>query len=1428
MSKIYYLVFCIQLLLLVHFSSFACSNCTPLYYTENRGQWEKDILYKTELSNGAIFLEKNKITFNLFNEQEFIYHRNHAHEKSNFVPQNKNVLNYFAYQISFQGANENCTMNRTIEQEGYNNYFIGNDRSKWTSHVHSYENIFYNNIYNHISLRIGSDNNAYKYEFICEPGSNTNEIKLNYNGVKNIYIKNNRLYIVTSFDTIIEQSPYAYQMIDGKQQKVACKYQLENNLLSFNFPNNYNPSIPLIIDPVVIFSTYSGSTADNFGYCATYDSRGNAYAGGSAFGNGYPITLGAYQVSWAGGSGAGSLIGTDIAITKYSSNGRTRIYSTYLGGNSDEQPHSLIVNSNDELFILGTTSSPNFPHTNSAYDTTYNGGPRVVLNGLGLDFINGSDLIVTRMSANGANLIASTYLGGTGNDGLNTSLNLKVNYADEVRGEIQIDELDNVYIGSSTWSTDFPTTSGAFQTTNNGGQDGCLIKLDNFLSTLIYSTYIGGSNDDVINSVEIDKAKNLYFSGGTTSTDFPMLINSYRNYFSGGRSDGYVAKINTTGTSLISATYIGTNVYDQSYFVRLNKAEEVFLFGQTLAPADSFIKNALYFNLGGGQFITKFKNSLDTIVWSTAFGTGAKIDISPSALLVDLCSKVYLAGWGGAVNISEGASGIPFGGTSGLAITPDAFQSTTDNSDFYLLVIADDASAISFGSYFGGPTSVEHVDGGTSRFDKNGVIYQSVCASCGRRQDFPIYPSRDSVVSASNNSSNCNNAIFKIDFNLPIIVANFDAPSVLCAPAVINFSNTSRTFPTTTYEWDFGDGTTSTIKNPTHTYNAFGTYSVRLIIRDPSACNLADTAYQNIFVLQNGKDTLVSLRICDTQTLQIGFPPINDTNVSYIWTPNTQLNLNDIANPYANVTGNIIYTCFINYAGCTDTFTQVVEIDSVEIAVYNDSVACPFDTVRLYAINLNPADILTYNWSPSSNIVGSTSGSSIAGFTTDSTTFTLIATNSTGCSNQTTARIYTQLSIPRIIADFNFPSTKCIPATINFNNLSTQQSRSGFNWNFGDATSSNLLNPSHTYSDTGTYTIRLIQNYSTLCTIADTTYDTLHLRFPIMDTFDKMIICENNQTQIGYINSDSSIHFSWFPNTTLSNDTISNPIASPINSTLYTCSINDANCLDTILQFVEISRPAILTIDTIVNCPNIGVYLYVANLVPGDTFSYEWFPLSNIISNANTNHPYVFTEDSTYFRVIATNQYGCMVTDTILLKSITDGVQVIASANQDSAEYLEEIQLTAISSDLVNYNWQPMNQVSNALIYNPTSIIYQSTIFVVQVEDSFGCIDIDSVIVYRKALKCGQSALFIPNAFSPNNDGNNDVFYIRGKNLSNFRFAIFDRWGEKVFESFDINTGWDGTYKGKKLDPAVFGYIFEGKCENGDDIKDKGNITLIR
>jgi hypothetical protein len=237
---------------------------------------------------------------------------------------------------------------------------------------------------------------------------------------------------------------------------VDCKFVLKGKNVYLNF-GTYDKNLPLIIDPTLVFCSYSGSYVDNWGYTSTYDNEGNLYGGSSVFGisyPGFPTTTGAYQITYGGA----------LKILVFQNLIQPEVLcciSTYLGGNGSEVPHSLIVNDNNELYVLASTSSSNFPVTSNAFDTSFNGGSNFTLTNV-IQYLTGSDIVITKFNVNGTQLLGSTYFGGSGNDGLSTDTRLRKNYADEVRGEIMIDEFSNVYIVSSTNSSNLPTTSGLF------------------------------------------------------------------------------------------------------------------------------------------------------------------------------------------------------------------------------------------------------------------------------------------------------------------------------------------------------------------------------------------------------------------------------------------------------------------------------------------------------------------------------------------------------------------------------------------------------------------------------------------------------------------------------------------------------------------------------------------------------------------------------------------------------------------------------------------------------------------------------------------------------------------------------------------------------------------------------------------------------
>lgn len=888
-------------------------------FIENKGQLPKSVVSKAHLPSGSLFIEKGKLIYAFYDgEQLAKIHDGLAIE---------NEINAHAYSVSFLNKDEVIASILEGESNYFENYYIGDDKSSWASNVKSFKQQIQEDVYKGIDFIFYVEDDKLKYEFHIEKSIDASVIRLQYDGVNSLSIQNGNLLINTSVNNIVEHSPYCYQIINGVEVEIPCNYQLKKNILSFSFPEGYNRDYDLIIDPVLEFSTYSGSTTDNFGYTATYDNFGFLYSGSTSFGVGYPTTLGAYQISYANPAG-----GTDIAITKYDTSGTQRIYSTYLGGTKDELPHSMIVNSSNELFIFGTTASSNFPTSLSAYQDTFKGGPAFSPAGLGVSFPNGSDIFVSRLSANGGNLMASTFIGGTDNDGLNLSNKLKFNYADEVRGEIDIDKQNNIYLATSTKSTDFPVFGGV-QSNNNGGQEGCIIRMDNQLTSIIWSSYLGGSGDDAIYSLALDKDDNIYVTGGTQSDDYPTTLGAYQTTFQDSlQADAFVSLLSSSGNQLLSSSYYGSEAYDQSYFVEVGSTQEVYLFGQTKASGQTLVENSTYFTSGAGQFIAVFSKELDSISRSTVVGTGnGTPDISPTAFLVDICDKIYLSGWGS----STGNGPLS---TLNLSVSSNAYQSTTDGNDFYLMVVDDALSSLVYASYFGGSQSAEHVDGGTSRFDKKGVIYQSVCAGCGGNSDFPIEPN-PGAVSSTNNSPNCNNGVFKFNFDFPMVIADFNAPFVGC-DSIINFQNLSSSNSTMSYSWDFGDGSTSTLENPTYSFSQPGNHIVTLITSAPGACNVVDTISKNIYILSNKKDTLDNLTKCEEENLQIGLTPINNQSVSYLWFPSSNLSSINIPNPYCNATDNSSYQLLISNGSCTDTLVQEIIVQQFSLEAGSDTAYC--------------------------------------------------------------------------------------------------------------------------------------------------------------------------------------------------------------------------------------------------------------------------------------------------------------------------------------------------------------------------------------------------------------------------------------------------------------------------------------------------------
>ena len=1034
-----YKLFVSFLLIILILFGVATSSFAQLQFIENRGQWDSKVNFKADIPSGAFFVEQTGFTVLQYNadDLEKLKELSHGHdnsevaasrfEKKSTSDNSRLTLRSHAYKVSFVNAfAKGVTITPDKALATYNNYFIGNDKSKWKGDCKIYQALTYKNIYPNIDVRYYTDAGSLKYDIIVNPGGNINNIALKYDGVEKLEVKNKELIISTSVGKAKELNPYTYQLQNGSRQTLDCRYVVKDNVVTFKV-KDYLPNQTIVIDPTLIFASFTGSSTDNWGYTATPGPDGSFYAGGISFGSGYPTSVGAFDQTFNDGLNEDNNGGYDIAIIKLSADGVNRIFATYIGGSGNEQPHSMICDAAGNLIIAGRSNS--FSNTNPAknYPTLFARN----------DKLGGYDIVVSKFSAAGNSLIGSLAIGGSSDDGVNIRKKFDTpdgaettrrNYGDDARSEVILDGANNILLASCTQSDNFPVTPGnSIQSTFGGGlQDGVIMKFNANLSARIFSTYFGGSGSDACFVLSINPLTgNLYVAGGTSSSNLPGDKTGVINpTFMGGDVDGFVTQIFPDGSGIIKTSYFGTAGSDIVYGLQFDKFGFPYITGTT--TGNWTIKNATFSNAGGKQFISKLLPDLSAFVYSTVFGTNSPIpNLSITAFLVDRCQNVYVSGWGGKFNHDRG---YPNAGTKGMPVTANATQSTTDGNDFYFFVLERNATSQLFGSYYGQNGGfTDHVDGGTSRFDRNGIIYQAICANCGDRNNpSVVFPTTPGVWAPRNGSSNCNEALVKIEMNFGGIGAsvktsiNGTIDTVGCVPLTVTFTDTLAKGKS--YVWNFGDNSpdeTHTINTVKHTYISIGTFRVRLVSIDSATCNIADTAYANVKVGNNiVSPDFIATKIGGCQSLTFQFQNTTTavkpgyTSNSFIWdfgdkTPRVRTGYGIISHAYSG----------------PGTYIAKLVVD--------DSVFC----------------------------------------------------NSPDSTNKTV-----RLAI-NVKSKFETPAKGCVPYSAVFNN--TSLGGTDFIWDFGDGTTSTDVSPTHVFVNTGTYLVKLTAIDTSTCNKTDTSLFTI-------------------------------------------------------------------------------------------------------------------------------------------------------------------------------------------------------------------------------------------------------------------------------------------------------------------------------------------------
>ena len=541
--------FLLSLLFLFHFTTLS-SGATkpkvldaygklPLSFEANQGQSDDQVKFLSRGDGYTLCLTSTDVVLFLRKGTPSGGGRQHAGLRTDepVPPRNLNrgddvSTKSAVLRIRLVGASPAPQLTGFNELPGKSNYFIGNDPKKWRRNVPTYGKVKYHAVYPGVDVVYYGNERQLEHDFIVAPGADPSVISLRIEGAEKLSVDaHGDLILSTPNGEVRFRKPVVYQELDGVRREIAGRYSLrgkQRHQVGFEVAA-YDVTKPLVIDPVLAYSTYLGPGT---GQGIALDSAGNAYVTGTA--GSRPTTPGAFQTTSSGG--------LDAFVAKLSADGSSLVYSTYLGGDGNDYPFGIAVDSTGNAYVTGSTDG-GFPTTSGAAQTTYGGG--------------GGDIFATKLSADGSSLVYSTYLGGSGDDdvplpGSGASL----------LGGIAVDSAGNAYV--TGWTTgNFPTTPGAFQTTFGGGtgqypQDAVITKLSADGSMLVYSTYLGGSDgNESGTSIAVDSAGNAYVTGLGASSDFPTTPGAFQTARGGGYH-GFVTKLSADGSSLVYSTYLGS------------------------------------------------------------------------------------------------------------------------------------------------------------------------------------------------------------------------------------------------------------------------------------------------------------------------------------------------------------------------------------------------------------------------------------------------------------------------------------------------------------------------------------------------------------------------------------------------------------------------------------------------------------------------------------------------------------------------------------------------------------------------------------------------------------------------------------------------------------------------------------------------------
>jgi hypothetical protein len=612
----------------------------PLSFVPNEGQTDEAVRYSAQGAGYGFFFTHKGATLSFADGKG----RGHA------------------LALDFQGADSHATLEAQKRLSGEVNYLVGDEPAKWQLGLSTHGELLYGGLWPGINMAVRGEGGNLKYEFHLKPGASVEDVRLAYRGAEGLSVgAGGELLVQTSLGVLKDAAPVCYQRIEGERVAVESRYKLVGDG-GYGFAvGAYDPRYPLVIDPGLDYSTFLGGTDSGDVGSGIAVRFGSAYVTGSTGSSDYPTTPGAFDTSLNGAN--------DAFVTKLNASGSALAYSTFLGGTNDDYGSDIAVDGKGRAYVTGGTQSANYPMTRGAFDTSYNGR---------------TDAFVTKLNASGSALAYSTFLGGTNTDANTDYLGIAVG-----RG-------GRAYVTGTTYSTDYPATPGAFDTSLNGANDAFVTKLNASGSALAYSTFLGGTGGDEAGRDIAVRDDRAYVTGVTDSANYPTTRGAFDRTFNGPTfvDDAFVTKLNASGSALDYSTFLGGTEYDQGYGIAVGRGGRAYVTGYTDSanyPTTRGAFDTSLYEFGGDRdaFVTKLSASGSALAYSTFLGTrrGNGID-QGLGIAVDGRDMAYVTG-------STSSTDYP--------TTRGAFDTSYNGGfDAFVTKLNASGSALAYSTFLGG------------------------------------------------------------------------------------------------------------------------------------------------------------------------------------------------------------------------------------------------------------------------------------------------------------------------------------------------------------------------------------------------------------------------------------------------------------------------------------------------------------------------------------------------------------------------------------------------------------------------------------------------------------------------------------------------------------------------------------------------------